>query len=173
MLALVAGAQESTPSPGAFELLERAREAYAALGSYHDLGELEMVTGGADDERTTLRFFETAFSGEGHFLWRTHGETEAGFEERVVWRGSSGAFVYSSLYGQYKPLSSLVGELAHSLGPGGYEALVVPLLLAGAGDALADPPAAVVDGVESCGIQQCWGDLLHPSGRVRRVSLVA
>ncbi len=155
-LALAAGAQDPAPAPGAFELLERVRETYAGLTSYHDLGEIETTAGRPGGERTTLRFFETAADSSGRFLWRSHGEGETGFEERVIWSDDGGAFVFSSVRGQYKPLSSVAAELAHALGHGSYEALVVPLLLAGVEDALADPPAAAVDGVEPCGQESCW-----------------
>ncbi len=155
LLAWASGVSAEQP-PGAFELLEKVRAAYADLESYNDLGEIETTTGPAGHERTTLRFFETAATPAGAFLWRTHGETEAGFEERVVWRDAAQAFVYSSLHHQYKPVASLAAELAHGWGPGSYEALVVPLLVAGTEDALADPMAAVVEGVEPCGTQQCW-----------------
>ncbi len=145
-------------APGAFELLERVRQAYADLETYTDLGEIETTTGPAGHEHTTLRFFETAATAAGGFLWRTHGESEAGFEERVVWKDGAEVLVYSSLLQQYKPVSSLAAELAHGWGRGSYEALVVPLLLAGADDALADPSAAMVGGggAEPCGDATCW-----------------
>ncbi len=146
----------ATSEPGAFELLERVRQTYADLETYSDLGEIETTTGAAGNRRTTLRFFETAASAAAGFLWRTHGETDAGFEERVVWTEGGDAFVYSSAYRQYKPVPSLAGELAHGWGTGSYEALVVPLLLAGAQDALSDPTAAVVEGAEPCAEATCW-----------------
>ena len=155
-LPLAAHAEDPASTPGAFELLERVRNAYADFESYHDLGEIETSDGPPGGERTTLRFFETAADADGSFLWRSHGETADGFEERVIWNGDAGSFVYSSLYGQYKPVSSLTAELAHILGHGSYEALLVPLLLAGADDVLADPPAAALDGVEPCGQETCW-----------------
>ena len=141
--------------PGAFQLLDRIRETYSALGSYADLGEIEK-TFGRDGETTTLQFFETAAGPGEEFLWRTHGEIAEGFEERVVWRKGSETFVYSKLYGQYKPIPSLSAELAHGFGSGGYEALLVPLLLAGDRDALGDPAGAVVEGPEPCGDGACW-----------------
>ena len=143
-------------TPGAFELLERVRQAYAELESYSDLGEIEISAGPRGRERTSLHFFETAATASGQFQWRTHGETDAGFEERILWRADEQGYLFRSLYGQYKPVPSISAELAHGWGPGGYEALVVPLLLAGAGDALADPQAAVVDGQEACGERRCW-----------------
>ncbi len=154
LLAWSAGASSSPP--GAFELLAQVRETYASLESYHDLGEVEITIGPAGHERTTLRFFETASTSAGDFFWRSHGETEAGFEERVAWTADEEAFVYSSLYQQYKSLPSLAAELAHALGPGSLDALVVPLLVAGTPDALADPPATVVEGLEPCGKAECW-----------------
>ncbi len=102
-------------------------------------------------------FFETAATAAtGDFLWRSHGETDAGFEERVVWRDGQDSYVYRSSFRQYRRVPSLLAELAHSSGRGSYEALVVPLLLAGADDALADPGAAVVEGPEPCGSAECW-----------------
>ena len=155
-VAFAAQANPAAPVPGAFELLEQVRQTYAELETYSDLGEIETATGPAGNERTTLRFFETAATAAGGFLWRTHGDTETGFEERVVWRDGDEAFVYSSLHRQYKPVPSLAAELAHGWGRGSYEALVVPLLLVGAEDALADPTAASVDGTEPCGDATCW-----------------
>ncbi len=154
-LALGAGAAPAQ-TPGAFDLLAQVRRAYADLESYNDLGEIETTSGVEDRKQTTLMFFETAVMATGDLCWRTHGETDDGFEERVVWRDGLDSFVYSSLYQQYKPVPSLVAELAHSLGHGSYDALVVPLLLAGADDALADPTSAVVDRSEPCGNARCW-----------------
>ncbi len=149
----VAATVQSAPQPGAFELLEQVRQTYAELESYSDLGELEVTTGRG---QTRLLFFETAASAEGTFVWRTHGEKEAGFEERVVWSDGEETFVYSSMLQQYKPVPSLISELAHGWGPGAYDALLVPLLLAGAGDSLADPSAASIEGREPCGRASCW-----------------
>ncbi len=141
--------------PGAFALLEQIRQKYATLEAYSDLGEIER-TFGDDDADSTLHFFETTTRADGGFLWRTHGETTDGFEERVIWRTGADAYVYSSLLGQYKPISSLLAELAHGFGDGSYEALLVPLLLAGDSDGLSAPEGAVVEGPEPCGESDCW-----------------
>lgn len=144
----------ASEAPGAFELLRQVRAAYADLDAYADLGEIERVSG--EDANARLQFFETALRPDGGLLWRTHGETENGFEERVIWSDGREAFVYSSVLGQYKPISSVAAELAHGFGDGGYDALVVPLLLAGEPDALADPDGATVEGPETCGESECW-----------------
>ncbi len=156
ILAGTGAAAAQAPVPGAFELLQRIRQAYAGLETYADLGEIESTTAGGGRERTHLVFFETAMTRGKVFLWRTQGETEAGFEERVVWRDGETAQVYSRLYRQIKPAPSLVAEMVHGFGRGGYEALPVPLLLAGAGDPLGEPDGAAVDGPISCGETSCW-----------------
>ncbi len=142
--------------PGAFELLERVRRAYAVLPSYHDLGEIEVTVGEGGRGQTALTFFETSAAAGGKLTWRSHGETAEGFEERVVWSDGTESFVFSGRYRQFKPISSLAAELAHALGPGSYDALVVPLLLAGAEDVLGEPEGAAVDGPEPCGEASCW-----------------
>lgn len=152
----IATAAVPAEPPGAFELLERVRRAYASLDSYHDLGEIERTTSTDGGKEMSLFFFETAVDADGRFLWRTHGETAGGFEERVVWNEGDDAFVYSSLLRQFKPIASIPAELAHGFGRGGYEALIVPLLMAGATEVLEDPEAAAVEGPEDCGDSTCW-----------------
>ena len=156
IMSLLCPAATAADLPGAFELLDRVRRAYSALDIYTDLGEIERTAGHGDEEHTTLQFFELAVGAEGAFQWRTHGETAAGFEERVVWTDGPDAYVYSGLLEQYKPIPSVAAELAHGFGEGSYEALLVPLLLAGEGEVLANPDAAVVEAVEPCGKASCW-----------------
>ncbi len=153
---LIGAAAAGAQAPGAFELLERIRQAYAGLESYADLGDIERTAQDGDREHTSLVFFETSKTSTGAFQWRTQGEAEAGFEERVVWSDGATTQVYSSLYRQVKTATSPVAELIAGFGPGGYEALLVPLLLAGATDVLAEPAGAAVDGPEACGDANCW-----------------
>ncbi|MCP3956279.1 MAG: hypothetical protein GY719_00350 [bacterium] len=151
---LSAGTSEAEP-PAAFELLERITKAYSELDSYSDLGEIERSATTAE-EQPGLQFFETAASDDGQFLWRTHGETSDGFEERVVWTDGRKAHVYSSTYRQYKSIDSVIAELAHGFGRGSFEALVVPLLLTGSSDVFSELEGAAVDGPEACGSGSCW-----------------
>ncbi|MEM7353557.1 MAG: hypothetical protein AAF657_22355 [Acidobacteriota bacterium] len=144
-------------TPGAFDLLDQIRSAYGALETYGDLGEIEHTETDASGEHTRLSFFEAALDPAGRFLWRSHGESPAGdFEEHAMWNDGQQTFVYRSAYDQYRQVPSLAAELAHGGMLGGYDALVVPLLLIGHDEVLADPEGAAVDGPEPCGDASCW-----------------
>ncbi len=155
VLGVLPVAAAETP-PSAFELLESLRQTYAKVESYQDLGEIERTEGEGEAASSTVLFFETSFEASQNYLWRMHGETENGFEEKAIWRNQEEAFVFSSVYQQYKPVASLTAELANALDDGSYDALVVPLALAGDTSALSDPEGAVVEGPEVCGETSCW-----------------
>jgi len=155
-LVLVHSISVTAEPPSAFDLLKQVRRIYTELETYSDLGEIEKTVLSEGSERTTLQFFETAVNPTNRFLWRIHGESPQGFEERAVWSDGRQAYVYSNVLQQYKPISSIVAELAHGTGSSNYEALVVPLLLAGHEDVLADPDGAAVEGPEPCGEAFCW-----------------
>ncbi len=163
-ISLLGASPSAAQDPGAFELLEQIRQAYAGLESYGDLGEIESTVQSGDSEQTSLRFFEISMTAAGTFLWRTQGDTEAGFEDRVVWTDGETSQAYSSLFRQVKPVSSVAAEMVHGFGRGGYETLLVPLLLAGAADALGEPSGAAVEGVRACGEGSCWVVFLSRMG---------
>ena len=157
-LCLSVAAPTLAAPPGAYDLLERVRNAYAGLASYHDIGEIERLVepaaeGGAPQRQSM--WFETAAQGD-RFRWDLWIEGEMDASQQVLWRAGSEAFHYDGLRRQYKPVASLPGALARVLGEGGMEALVVPLLLAGSEAALGDPEAASVEGPEDCDRLSCW-----------------
>ena len=152
--AAFAGGQEAEP-PGAFELLERVRQTYRALEEYQDLGEIRIVTEAGGEERQVSKWFTTAAAGE-KFRWDLVARGGQATEQRVLWRDGGATFLYDSRRGQYRPVDSAAAELVHGFGDGGYEALVVAVLVAGGADALAEPEAASVDGPETCDSGSCW-----------------
>ncbi|HYG64483.1 MAG TPA: VWA domain-containing protein [Thermoanaerobaculia bacterium] len=140
------------PEPGAFELLAKARQAYAQLPSYRDHGEIETTLSAGVTVRH--RFELTAAPGAFRFLL----ERDLGGEpqRRMIWRSGGEAFHFDSCLGQYKTVASLTDEVAGALGSGGADALVVPITLVGGAGALADPEVATVEGEEPCGDGSCW-----------------
>ncbi len=160
-------------SPSGFELLEKIRRSYQSLGSYSDLGEVEIETSEAASKRTVLRFFETVTEPDGRFLFRTHGESSHGYEERAIWSDGQETFVYSNLHRQYRRVESVTAELALGFGFGAQEALIVPLILLGGSEALTDPEAASVEGPESCGDTTCWILLLSHAGETVKTEIWA
>ncbi len=162
-LLLLLAAQPLAAQPGAFDLLAEVRQAYAGLGSYRDLGEIERIVDPEADgaPRRTSMWFETAVDGE-RFRWDLWIEGEQEASQQVLWSDGREAFHYDGLRRQYKPVDSLAGALAHVLGEGSLEALVVTLALAGSEGALSDPEAASVEGPEDCGRHSrsdrhsCW-----------------
>ncbi len=151
---LIAATPDEPPS--AFDLLQELKQTYAGLDSYQDLGEIEKTVGEGSDATSTLLFFETNVGADNRYLWRVHGETEHGFEERTLWNDGEESYVFRSLFQQYKSIPSLAAELATGFGEGGFEALVVPLALAGDVSSFATPEGAVVEGPEPCGDASCW-----------------
>ncbi|MEE8526044.1 MAG: hypothetical protein V3T72_19070 [Thermoanaerobaculia bacterium] len=151
----VAADPEADP-PGAYELLERVRQAYGELSEYQDLGEIRVLTTVAGEERRVSQWFTTAASAGGGFRWDLVRPGDQATERRVLWRDGGAAFLYDSRRGQYRPVASPAAELVHGFGDGGFEALAVAVLVAGSADALAEPEAASVEGPEKCDAGSCW-----------------
>lgn len=142
VLAAAAGAQ-----PGAYELLAEVDRTYRGLEAYHDRGTIEQIFPG----RPTSHFrFETA-SGAAGFSWRLEGVDG----EQVFWRDGAQGWSYRSAIEQYRPIESLLGEIAAVFGQPALDALVVPALLLGTA-ALDEAEGAAVDGPEACATSTCW-----------------
>lgn len=140
--------------PGAFDLLQQVRQTYSRLPSYQDHGEIEIVrTGTAEIERYG---FDLAMSREeGGYRFTLQSQAAPG-RFWVVSRALERSWVLRDGMERLRPALSLAAEVVASFGEGAQDALVVPLLLAGGRDALADPEAAAVEGPEPCGGGQCW-----------------
>lgn len=139
--------------PSAYDLLDRLRQHYGNSLDYQDRGDIEYCRG----DTCRQYAFETARDSQGTFIWRLR---DAGQEEhqRVVWSDGEATFVYDRVLDQRKQVDSPLVELALGLGEVGYDALVVPALLAGGSTTLEDPEGAAVDGPEPCpvGGGSCW-----------------
>lgn len=156
VMAASAAADPEAAPPGAYELLERVRQAYGGLSEYQDLGEIRILTTVDGEERRMSQWFTTAAGADGGFRWELLRSGDQATERRVLWRDGGGAFLYDSRRGQYRPVASVAAELVHGFGDGGFEALAVAVLVAGSADALAEPEAASVDGPEVCDAGSCW-----------------
>lgn len=142
--------------PSAYGLLDAVRQRYGSLNEYGDRGSLEHCRG----KLCRQYVFETVSEAEGAFLWRLR-DAENPDDERVVWSDGQTTQVYDRQLDQRKEIASPTVELAHGLGEGGYDALVVAGLLAGDAAALDDPEGAAVDGPEACpegaqASESCW-----------------
>jgi VWFA-related protein len=139
-------------SPGAFELWQLVQEHYRNAAAYRDRGVLEVARPGEEP----LRFsFTTAAGPGGAFHFELVPEGAAPGAARRLWRtaggeGAGAALLYDAGRGEYAAADP-VAVLARLGGPGGLDALLVPALLAGAGDSLPRPAGAVVEGAEPCG----------------------
>ncbi len=162
--AAAGSASPRTDPPGAYELLERVRQAYAGLSSYEDAGEIHVLTSVGDEERALTRWFTTAADSAGGFRWELFVPSGGTTERRVLWREGERAFHYDSRRGEVRSAPSVAAELVHGFGDGGYEALAVAVLVAGGGDVLAEPEAASVEGPVSCDAGSCWILLLSRMG---------
>ena len=142
-------------TPGAFELLSRVRQAYAAVDSYQDHGVLERTALAGGRPTGTERFhFSIAVDRQGAaFLFRLVAQDGS---EQVFWQGDGKASRYDSRGGRSWEVRSLAGELLPFLGEGSQDVLVVASLLLGQESALPEPVAAAVEGPEACGGHQCW-----------------
>lgn len=155
--ALLAAAAEGPGQPSAFALLDQVRAAYSRLASYQDRGEVERTITSPDGVARVARFrFETAADAAGGFRLTLEAGEGPAEQRRVVWRDAAGTRVYDRARDQVRRVDSPVAELVRSLGEGSLEALLVPALLAGEGEALAPPEAASLEGSEPCGDGECW-----------------
>jgi VWFA-related protein len=120
--------------PGALEVLDRMREAYRALSTYADEGEIvvETADGGSGHYR-----FETRYrAGRGSYLLERLGERSPDLFERpplwVVRRGDDGIFLYDGKSDTYRSVASAGAALTAMLGADRRAAaLQASLLLAG------------------------------------------
>lgn len=159
---LLAGALTAQPAPKAFDLLKQVREAYAGLQSYRDQGEIETIH--SRNARPERHRFELVTSGAGGYRFTLQAENPKA--SRVIWRDGAKVWVYEANTGYSRESKSLLSEVVRSFGEGGQDALVVPALLAGGKDALSNPQAATVDGLETCGGGECWVLVLSREGGI-------
>jgi len=119
-------------TPGAYDLLQSVREAYSALGSYADEGEIELLED--DGARLVERSgFRLTMGGDGELELELDGGDEAAV--------------------RYDEIGE---ELEHALGDGALQALVVAALLGSGSDALGEPSAALIEDRVDCDGSTCW-----------------
>ncbi len=150
ILALLAGFAAASPSPaqiGAYDLLEKVREAYRQTAAYHDRGEIEIL--GAEGELRRLRFETVVDGGVFQLLVRSVGS------RRILQSQNDEVVLHDLALGQYRRLGSVPLGLIEIVGQGGFEALAVPAALAGSLDGLADPEGAAVEGTTPCDGSTC------------------
>ena len=144
LLAGVAGAAED--EPGAFDLLERVREAYSGLASYRDSGTIE-ISGGAEGAGTVRLEVRTRYRRDGAFELTLTPPPPA--QPIRLIRDAADA------KGAGRFAAGLHAALRPYLEDASADALVAQTLLALGSAAVADPEAAGFEGEGACGGATC------------------
>jgi VWFA-related protein len=145
-----AGAAGSSPpaadaEPGAYELLERVREAYSGLLTYRDRGALEITRAG--DAGATRVGIRTEYVRDGRFELTLTPPAPAA--PRTLVREAAGASDPAPF------AAELRAALEPYLGAATDDALVAQSLLALGSAAVPDPEAAGIEGADRCGEATC------------------
>jgi VWFA-related protein len=172
LVALFAAAPAGA-ADGAYDLLERVREAYAVLDAYRDEGELVVGVDGAGGRPPSVALFSFWIAGSRHGDFEMSLTADgAETSERIAIRRRGG--IASRLDpGQAvpQPLDSLAAELERAFGPGSDDALIVPALVALGPGALIEPEAAAIDGEQRCGDGLCDVVIASRAGGARELRL--
>lgn len=134
VVALVAGrsAEGDEPKPEAMkasDILKRVAKTYEGCKSYSDTGVVKTVFVQATGNRTTMKFFQTAFVRPGRFRFEYVEQQNGRGDQYIVWRDGKRVETWWDVKPGVEKSESLRMALAGATGVSGRSAQTVPNLL--------------------------------------------